>query len=154
MIFEAMLIALRTMWANKLRTLLTVLGNIIAVAALVLVVAFMQGMNREITRAILARGADTFTIERWGPLRSEEEWERVKVRPPINLSDVDAVRRGVPLAGRVLAQGDLNLPLRAAKRTVDSARIEARSGDYVHFLGEALAAGRHFTEAEERRCVP
>ncbi|MBI5368191.1 MAG: ABC transporter permease [Planctomycetes bacterium] len=154
MILEAVWIALATMFANKLRTLLTVLGNIVAVAALVLVVAFTQGMNREITRAILARGADTFTVERTGPIHSDEEWERVKDRPPVTLADVEAVRRDATLAGHVLAQWNLDLPIRTAKRSVERAQVEARSGEYVYFLGEAVAVGRHFTPAEERRGVP
>jgi len=153
MILEAVLIALRTIRANKLRTMLTVLGNIIAVAALVLVVAFVQGMNNEITRAILARGADTFSVERFGPVRSEEEYERVKNRPPVTIEDADAVRRDATLASHVLTQWNLPAPARSQRHSLAQIAVEARSAEYVHFIGEPLASGRHFTEAEDRRGV-
>jgi len=152
-ILDAVLVAVRAMRANKLRTFVTALGNIIAVASLVLVVAFTQGMNREITRAILARGADTFSVDRWGVVRSEEDWELVKDRPGITLEDADAARRGATLASHVLAQWDQPLPARSSRRSLAQATVEARSSEYVHFIGEALAEGRHFTEAEDRRGV-
>ena len=154
MVLEAIRIALRTMFANKLRTLLTVLGNIVAVAALVLVVAFTQGMNAEISRAILARGADTFAVERWGPITSDEEWEKVRHRPHVTIEDAEAIRRGATLAAHVLLQWNLNDDAASARRTLKGVSVEARSSEYVHFLEETLDVGRHFTEAEDRRQVP
>ncbi len=154
MVLEAVRIALRTMFANKLRTLLTVLGNIVAVAALVLVVAFTQGMNAEISRAILARGADTFAVERWGPITSDEEWEKVRDRPRVTIEDAEAIRRGTTLAAYVLLQWNLSDDATAARHTVTAVSIEARSSEYVHFLEETIEVGRHFTEAEDRRQVP
>ena len=154
MVLEAIRIALRTMRANKLRTLLTVLGNIVSVAALVLVVAFTQGMNAEISRAILARGADTFSVERWGPITSDDEWEKVRTRPPVTLEDAEAIRHGSTLAAHVLMQWDHSEDAATDRQTVKAVSIEARSSEYVWFLDETLDVGRHFTEAEDRRQVP
>ena len=43
--FEAAVIALGAIWANKLRSFLTVLGNIVAVTSIIAVVSLVQGMN-------------------------------------------------------------------------------------------------------------
>ena len=43
--FEAAGIALDAIWSNKLRSFLTVLGNIVAVTSIIAVVSLVQGMN-------------------------------------------------------------------------------------------------------------
>ena len=63
--FEAAVIALGAIWANKLRSFLTVLGNIVAVTSIIAVVSLVQGMNGYVTDAIVSGvGADNFTIQR------------------------------------------------------------------------------------------
>ena len=44
-ILDSARIAIQAIWANKLRSLLTVLGNIVAVTSIVTVVSLIQGMN-------------------------------------------------------------------------------------------------------------
>ena len=64
--FEAAGIALNAIWANKLRSFLTVLGNIVAVTSIIAVVSLIQGMNAYVTNAILSDvGADTFQVQRF-----------------------------------------------------------------------------------------
>ena len=59
---EAAAIALQAIWANKLRSLLTVLGNIVAVTSIIAVVSLVQGLNASVKDAIQSRvGADSFT---------------------------------------------------------------------------------------------
>jgi putative ABC transport system permease protein len=44
-IFESIKLALGSIWANKLRSMLTLLGNIVAVSSIITVVSLIQGMN-------------------------------------------------------------------------------------------------------------
>ena len=70
--YEAAVIALGAIWANKLRSFLTVLGNIVAVTSIIAVVSLVQGMNGYVTSAILSGvGADNFTIQRMPIVRTE-----------------------------------------------------------------------------------
>ena len=60
---ESATIALQAIWANKLRSFLTVLGNIVAVTSIIAVVSLIQGMNAYVTDTIVSGvGADNFTI--------------------------------------------------------------------------------------------
>jgi len=62
---EAAAIALQAIWANKLRSLLTVLGNIVAVTSIIAVVSLVQGLNAAAKDAIQSQiGADTFQVSR------------------------------------------------------------------------------------------
>ena len=59
---ETLEIALKSLTANKLRTLLTALGVIIGVAAVVALLAIGRGSQESITSAITANGANLLTV--------------------------------------------------------------------------------------------
>jgi putative ABC transport system permease protein len=59
---EAFRIALQSLWANKLRSVLTLLGVVIAVASVIAVVTLVNGANVYIATKINRQGADVFTI--------------------------------------------------------------------------------------------
>ena len=46
-------IALSAIWGAKLRSLMTVLGNIVAVTSIIAVVSLIQGLNASVSQAIL-----------------------------------------------------------------------------------------------------
>ena len=79
---EAAIIALGAIWSNKLRSFLTVLGNIVAVTSIIAVVSLVQGMNAYVTNAIVSDvGADNFTIQRFPVIRTQEDEERTRNNP-------------------------------------------------------------------------
>ncbi|MDX1502085.1 MAG: ABC transporter permease [Thermoanaerobaculia bacterium] len=55
-------IALRALWANKMRSLLTTLGIIIGVAAVIAVVSIVQGLQFQITQQLQGAGATYIVI--------------------------------------------------------------------------------------------
>jgi putative ABC transport system permease protein len=59
---EALMMALQSLWANKLRSILTMLGVVIAVASVIAVVTLINGANNYIATRINNQGADVFTI--------------------------------------------------------------------------------------------
>src|ERR671918_2243817 len=92
--YEAAVIALGAIWSNKLRSFLTVLGNIVAVTSIIAVVSLIQGMNGYVTNAIVSDvGADNFTIQRMPVVRTAEDEERVRNNPRITLTEAAAVRK-------------------------------------------------------------
>ena len=77
-------IALHAIWANKLRSALTILGNIVSVASIIAVVSLIRGVDAEISGAIVSEfGSDSFTIERTGLLITEAEIEAARGNPRI-----------------------------------------------------------------------
>jgi len=91
---EAVGIALNAIWSNKLRSFLTVLGNIVAVTSIIAVVSLIQGMNAYVTDAIVGdMGADTFSVQRFPITHSDEEFDKVRANPRVTMDDGDAIRR-------------------------------------------------------------
>jgi len=63
-ISEAIRIALLSLWANKLRSVLTLLGVVIGVAAVIAVVTFVNGINGYVAEKVFNLGADVFIISK------------------------------------------------------------------------------------------
>jgi putative ABC transport system permease protein len=84
----------QAIWANKLRSFLTVLGNIVAVTSIIAVVSLIQGMNAYVSDTIVSGvGADNFTIQRMPIVRTEADEERVRKQSRITLTEAAAVQR-------------------------------------------------------------
>jgi putative ABC transport system permease protein len=60
---EAIRIALQSLWANKLRSILTLPGVVIGVAAVIAVVTFVSGINGYVAERVLSLGANTRAVE-------------------------------------------------------------------------------------------
>src|SRR5258708_39856366 len=102
-LWESALIALDAIWSAKLRSFMTVLGNIVAVTSIIAVVSLIQGLNASVKTAILNQsGADSFNVQQFPITRSDEEFHKVRGNPRITMTDVRAGRRYSVLATAVM----------------------------------------------------
>jgi len=117
---ESIKIALAAIWANKLRSFLTVLGNIVAVTSIIAVVSLVQGIDDYVSDAIVSDlGVGTFTIDRFGMISSMEEFEKVAGNPDITERDGAAVR-GADLVSTVMSQASSSGDVRYKDRLLES----------------------------------
>ena len=61
---EAAQIALQSLWANKLRSILTLLGVVIGIASVIAVVTFVNGINAYVAEKVFNLGADVFIVNK------------------------------------------------------------------------------------------
>lgn len=147
--YESAMIALGAIWSNKLRSFLTVLGNIVAVTSIIAVVSLVQGMNEYVTTAILSGvGADNFTIQRMPVVRTEADEERVRNNPRITLTEAGAVRKYSENVGAVAAQSQSRATMAYGTQSVDGAQVQGVSRDYVYFGTFNAEQGRLISPAE------
>ena len=156
LIGEMIRVALGAIWANKLRSFLTILGNVVAVGSIVTLVSLIQGITEEVTSVILTEvGADTFLVERVGIVTSEEDQERTRGNPRITLDDFEALRESDGAFSAVLAQGTRRGEIRAGEKLLESVRIRGVTADLARFPEFDAERGRLPTrsEVEHRRNV-
>ena len=154
-ILESVVLALEAIWTNKLRSLLTVLGNIVAVTSIITVVSLIQGMDAYVSDVIVSNvGADSFSVQRAGLVRTEEEAERVRGNPLISLDDADAIRTFSPLVSAVMAEASRSAAVSYRRSTLDSVRIQGVTADYSAFSMFDAERGRMFSTAEVQRSRP
>ena len=132
--FEAAAIALNAIWTNKLRSFLTVLGNIVAVTSIIAVVSLVQGMNAYVSDAIISDvGADNFTIQRVGVTRTEEEEEKARSNPRITIDDALAVRKFSDNISAVAAQAGSGTRITYKDVVLDNVSVSGVSREYISF---------------------
>jgi putative ABC transport system permease protein len=153
--FEAAIIALNAIWTNKLRSFLTVLGNIVAVTSIIAVVSLVQGMNAYVSDAIISDvGADNFTIQRAPMVRTQEDEERVRNNPRITIRDADAVRKFSGNISAVNAQAGASARVTYKNVSLDGVSVTGVSRDYISFSTYNAEVGRLINPVEIDRDRP
>jgi len=149
---ESVVIALSAIWANKMRSFLTVLGNIVAVTSIIAVVSLIQGLNGSVTELIQNElGVDSFRVERSGITRSADEEDAQRNNPRVTLNDANAIRRYSPLVKSIMATDDAGAQFAYRDRTIDSVRVTGVSSQYVDFPTYTIERGRPITPIEVER---
>ena len=151
-VLDSILIALQAIWANKLRSFMTVLGNIVAVTSIVTVVTLIQGMNGMVKDAIVSDiGADNFTVQRVPPVFSEDEAERNRSNPLITLDEAEAIRKFSPLIVSVAAQAGRNSTVSYRREEINNANIQGVTSSYSDFSTFSVERGRMMSAVEVER---
>ena len=145
-------IALHAIWANKLRSSLTILGNIVAVGSIIAVVSLIQGVNAEVRNAIVSQfGPDSFGIDRTPVVLTEADIEATRNNPRVSLDDADAIRRFSPSVRAVMAQSGRSGEVRYRDRVLESVSIRGVTRDYGQFPIFTAERGRLFSRTEVAR---
>jgi putative ABC transport system permease protein len=102
---EAISIALQSLRANKLRSLLTVLGILIGVSSVIAVVAITEGLDRYMSEKVLELGTKAFRLQRMPDIiTSHEQWMEMMKRKRLNMDDYEAIKKACTLCSEVGAQ--------------------------------------------------
>jgi putative ABC transport system permease protein len=148
-------IALSAIWAAKLRSLMTVLGNIVAVTSIIAVVSLIQGLNASVKDAILNQaGADSFSIQQFPITRSDDEFDKIRSNPRITLQDARAIRRYSSLATAVMVDSSSQGRITYRDKSIDQTRIQGVTGEYVNFSSFDAERGRLMSPTEVETARP
>jgi putative ABC transport system permease protein len=106
---EAIRIALQSLWANKLRSVLTLLGVVIAVATVIAVVTFVNGINGYVAEKIFNLGADVFIVSKApNVITNADEYLESEKRKDVSYEDFLAVQEACTACKNVAATARLN----------------------------------------------
>ena len=148
-------IALAAIWASKLRSFMTVLGNIVAVTSIIVVVALIHGLNVAVQDAILNQaGADSFSVQQFPVTFSEEEFEKFRYNPLITAADATAIRRYSPLASAVMVESQGTGQIAYRGKSIDSVSIRGVSQEFSSFSTFSAERGRLMSATEVDRSHP
>ncbi len=91
---ESFSMSLGSLWSNKMRTFLTLLGIIIGVLTIIAVVSVIQGLNNYVTSKMSFFGANDFSVSKisLSGLALKELREQIK-RKDITLKEMELLRR-------------------------------------------------------------
>lgn len=139
---EAFIMAYRAMLSNRMRTLLTMLGIIIGIMAVVSVVALARGASDKIIANISSMGTNTITVY---PGAKMGDVHSGKVRS-LTPRDLEALQ-GQPFVDSVTASVQTNAVLRRGSKETN-ASLYGMSYDLFRVYGLKLKSGRSITQED------
>ncbi len=149
-IAEAIRIALLSLWANKLRSVLTLLGVVIGVAAVIAVVTFVSGINGYVGEKIFNLGADVFLVSKVSPVITNiDQIIEGRKRKDLTMEDYRAVLAACKHCDAVGVS--ISNPMGHVKYGTESSTDTSVTGwtpSMAHIRDLDLDAGRAITQAD------
>lgn len=146
---EILSVAWEGLLTNKLRTLLTMLGVIIGVAAVIMMLAVSAGAQAIVADQIKGLGSNlifvTPNFTRGGPGGGGGG------DTFLTMDDVSAIESQVPGVTGVSTERDANETVRAGSVTLSGVSIVGTTADYPTVRSVEVASGRFFTAQEADR---
>lgn len=146
---ETLKLALDSLRAHKLRSFLTLLGVILAVATLVSVMSVIAGLNKYIADKVADLGANTFVIDRFGIITSMDAYTKAQKRPLITLEEFERFRDTSQLAKQVAGYDRQPAQTRSGDAIVENTQVIGVTSNYAEIENLNIAQGRFITPADE-----
>ncbi len=155
LILEGIRIALRALWDNKLRTVLTLLGNIVGTMSVIAVVSLISGVDHYVSEEVAEQGSNVFDIERINYFEAITDLdaflEAVARNKEITLEDVAYLKSAIPSASFIGAAVNANDRVVFGNEWLEGVSIRGRSADYPAIENAELALGAHLSHLEVER---
>src|SRR5438132_354507 len=150
-IAEAVRIALQSLWANKLRSILTLLGVVIGVAAVIAVVTFVNGINGYVAEKIFNLGADVFIISKISPVITNiDQFLEGQKRKNLTMEDYDAVAEACKHCVMIGASTfNSNGHVKYGEQSINDSWVRGLTPSMAAILDLDLAAGRGLNQNDE-----
>ncbi len=147
---EAVRIALQSLWANKLRSLLTLLGVVIGVASVIAVVTLVNGANLYVTSKFSNYGADVFTVSKQPSIiTNSDDYQRFEKRKNILFDDYLYVEQNCKLCVGIGAQQTTVGKVVRGTQSVTDTSIRGYTWQMPSLQNLNIIQGRGFTETDE-----
>jgi putative ABC transport system permease protein len=149
---ESVAIALRSLWANKLRSFLTLTGIVIGVTTVITVVTIIQGLNRYVKYQMFAFGSNTFTLSRAPEIiTSLKQAQEMFKRPRITYEDFLFLKANMRLAESVEAEYEASQTVKVNNKSLTDISIKGETFNN-HQTGRAMEidTGRFLSSDDEQ----
>ena len=147
---EAVRIATSSLWAHKLRSVLTLLGVVIGVMSVIAVVSIVNGLNSYVAEKIFNLGADVFVISKASAvITNVDQFMESQKRKDLTLEDYEAVRdscNNCQMVGASTFKSDGHV--KRGEQSVADCWIRGFTPSMAAILDLDLTAGRMINESD------
>ena len=135
MFFENIKLALKSMWASKLRTMLSLLGIVIGVASVVAILTLGQSATKSITDSLESGGLDTVSLYVVSGKKTSDTFT-----PEFG----ETLKRNVAGISEVLPQVNSSTRIRC-RQTIKNSSVYGVESDYARLMNYEVAQGSWFS---------
>jgi putative ABC transport system permease protein len=147
---EAIKLALQSLWGNKLRTILTLIGVIIGVSSVIMVVTMTNGAKAFVTSKVNTYGAAVITVSKMPQtFMTIDEFIEFQKRRDITYDDYRAILDRCRGCVSVGAQRRTTGKVVLGSRSTTDTEIRGWTWTMPPISNMNIAVGRSFTEVED-----
>jgi len=153
-LIEAFKLAFQSLWGNKMRSILTLIGVVMGVASVIMVLTLVQGAKRYISTKLSGYGADVFTVNRMSSvILSADDYFRYQKRKIIRIEDYYAVRDGCTECSEVGALLNKQTHVVYNGHSSTNTGVRGYTASMMSLNNIDIALGRGFTPADEEHAI-
>ena len=151
---EAFKLALQSLWGNKLRSILTLIGVVMGVASVIMVLTLVQGAKKYISTKLSGYGADVFTVTRMSSvIFSAEEYLKYQKRKIVRIEDYEAVKDACTECSEVGALLSKSTNVVANGHSSNNTQVRGYTWTMLALNNIDIALGRGFTPADDEHAT-
>ena len=146
-LFQTVFLAIGQIWSNKIRSMLTTLGIIIGVAAVIAVVGVLSGLEQQILDQFEKFGTKRVFIGGKRPegIRGHREWRQVQ----LTIEEVQAIDEHVESLTKVVPMWNGRYRIENGDRAIESVRIAGIWPQWHDIENRQILTGRPFSALDE-----
>jgi len=154
---EAVAISASSLWAHKLRSVLTLIGVVIGVAAVIAVVSLINGANQYVATKVFNLGADVFGVA-YQPsiITNVDDFLEFQKRKRLHWDDYEAIKEQCKSCKEVGASvgGRGRVEIRSGVNSLKDTNLRAWTPQMAELYDVDLIEGRHITDADLSSAAP
>ncbi|MFM7176626.1 MAG: ABC transporter permease [Bacteroidota bacterium] len=150
LIRESILFAFHALSANRLRTVLSLLGITIGIFTIIIVFTVVDSLERNVRSSVESLGDNVVYVQKWPwTFGTDYPWWKYWQRPNPKYNEMETVRDRSNAAQYLCFELSISgKTIRYKSSSVENAAISAVSHEYDMIKSFDLKAGRYFTEHE------
>ena len=145
---EGMLISFQAIRANKMRSVLTMLGIVIGIVSVTLMGTAIAGLSRTVDDSVSKIGADVLYIQKFPWVMGEEEWWKLRNRRDIKMPQFKAVERQSTFMKSASPICGTGVTVKYGNQSADNVAVIGVNEQYLETAGLGMDEGRFFNQAE------
>ena len=158
LILESFSFSINSLRANKLRTILSLLGITIGIFAIISVFTVIDSLEKYMRESLNSLGTNMVYIQKWPwtPPEGESEypWWKYLNRPIPNEGEADEIMRRSTSAEQATFFVGFNTTIQYGSSSAENAEVMASTYDLINLWNLGIDKGRYFTDSEMASGVP
>jgi putative ABC transport system permease protein len=144
---EGLMIALRAIRANKIRSSLTMLGIFIGITVVVTMSTAIKGIDNSFQDGISSLGSDVIYVDKFAWF-TNVEWWKIRNRRNIEMADFEKFKQAAKLPLAVAPVINTFQTVKFGEKRVETINVNGSNADYVQTTNFTFEQGRFYSEVE------
>lgn len=145
---EAAKIGWQSIWANKLRSTLTIIGVCFGILSVIAIISLMEAMMDGIEDSLSVLGPSTFIVNKFGMITSHEDYLDALKRKDLTMDDRDAIVEACPDCDRVAARCYRFSSVKRQNESLRNVPVIGATANFIDVIDFEVERGRFFTDME------